>query len=123
MEPRAERRRLGMPVLHRLRPREVEHFPRAGFRVPSVGETGEHAGAFVNEGQRFRIVQPLELGRGIACGLLLDRSDIVPPLLWLGLHNADGFLVDEENVVSRTDIGLILADGDSEAGTEVDFLL
>ena len=55
--------------------------------------------------------------------MLLDRGDLLAPILRLGLDDPDRFLVDEENVVGRADIRLILTDGDAEAGAEVDFLL
>ena len=123
LEPRTERDRLGVPVLYRLRPREAEHLPRTGFRIACVGETREHAGAFVNEWQGLCIVQPLELGNGIASGLLLDCRDLLAPILRLGLDNADRLLVDEEDVVGWANIRLVLTNDNSEAGTEVDRLL
>ncbi len=40
----------------------------------------------------------------------------------LGLGDADGFLIDEENVVGRAKDGLIFANRDAGASTEVDLL-
>ena len=48
---------------------EAEDFARAGFGIVSLGEAGNDAGAFVEEGQRRAVVEPSELGRGVAFGL------------------------------------------------------
>ena len=70
-----------------------------------------------------RPVEPFQLRGRVAAGLIFNRRDLLAPILRLGLHNADGFLVDEENVVGGADIRLVFADGDAEAVTEVDLLL
>ena len=82
-----------------------------------------YACAFVNEWERLAIVHPLEAGSGVTAGLLLDRGDVLAPMLRLGFDHANGFVADEENVVGRTDIGLVFTNGDTGAGTEVDLLL
>ena len=112
-----------MPALHRLRPREIEHLPGARSRVASVGETGDHPGAFIHEGQGGAVAQPLEFCGRVTPGLLLNRRDLLAPVFRLGLDHADGFPVDEEHVVGRAGICLIFTDGDAESGAEVDFRL
>ena len=44
-------------------------------------------------------------------------------MLRLGFDHANGFVADEENVVGRTDIGLVFTNGDPGTGTEIDLLL
>ena len=112
-----------MPVLYCLWPREVEHLPGSGFWIAAVGEAREHAGRFIDEWQGVLIVHPLEVGSGVAAGLLLDRRDPLAPVLRLGLDDTDGFLVDEEDIVGWANIRLILTNGDSKAGAEVDSLV
>ena len=55
--------------------------------------------------------------------MLLDGRYLVAPILRFGLDDANRLLVDEKNIVDRTDISLILADGDPEARTEVNLCL
>ena len=123
MEPLTKRGRLGEPVLYCLWPREVEHLPGAGLRIAAVGEAREHAGRFIDEWQGLAIVYPLEVGSGISGGLLLDHSDLMAPILTLGLDNAGRFLVDKENVVGGANIRPILTSGDPETSAEVDFIV
>ena len=123
LKARTKRGRLGEPVPYRLRPGKAEHLPGTGPGIAPVCEARNHAGALVNKRQGFAVVHPFEFGGGINGGLLLDRRDLLAPFPRLGLDNAAGFLVDEENVVGGADIRLILANGDPEAGAEIDLLL
>ena len=111
-ESRTKRGLLDEPVPHRPWPGKAEYLPGAGLRIAAVGEAREHPGAFVNEWQRLLIVHPLKLGNGITGGLLLDRRDLLSPILRLGLDHADGLLADEKNIVGWAGIRLILANGD-----------
>ena len=43
-------------------------------------------------------------------------------LFLLGFDDADRFFVDEQHIVCRPDVGLVFANGDAEAGAEIDFL-
>jgi len=54
--------------------------------------------------------------------LLLDHRDLVAPLPRLGFDNADGLFINEQRVVGRTDIGLVLANGNPQARVEIDGL-
>ena len=44
-------------------------------------------------------------------------------MLRLGFDHANGFVSYEENIVCRTDIGLVLTNGDPGTGIEIDLLL
>ena len=120
---RARKRcRFGQPFLERFRAVEIEDFARARLGIAAIGEAGDDAGALVEEGQRLLVVDPLELGGGIAGGLLFDRRDLVAPVLWLGFDDADRLLVHEQHIVGRADVGLVFAHGDARTGVEIDLL-
>src|SRR5680860_408823 len=99
------------PLRHGLWPVEGEDLPRPGLRITAVGEPRNGAGALVDIRQRRLVVDPLERRRGIVRRLLLNRGELVTLVVALGLDNADGLLTDKQRVVGRTDVGLILANG------------
>ena len=113
---------MGDPFLERFRAVKAEDFARAGLGVAGIGEAGDDASAFVEEWQRLAVADPFELGRGVAFGLFLDLGDLVAKLFLLGLDDADGFFIDEKDVIGRADVGLVFANRNPRAGAEVDLL-
>ena len=59
-EAGAERCGLVEPASHGVRFGEAEHLPRAGLGIASVGEARQRAGAFIDEGQGYPVLDPLE---------------------------------------------------------------
>ena len=102
---------------------EGEDLAGSGLRVPGVGEAGDLACALIDERERFGVGHPFQPGIGVAPGLLLDRGQADPPLVRLGLDHADRLPVDEENVVGRPYVCLVLADGHARAGVEIECVL
>ena len=87
-----------------------------------ISEPGDDAGALVDERQRLVVVDPFQLGFGVARRLLFNRGDVLAPVLGLGLDDADGAFVNEENVVGGANVRPVLADRDARTGIEVDRL-
>ncbi len=112
---------LGQPVAQGFRAVEAEDFTRARLGVAGVGKTGDDAGGFVEEGQRLPVVQPLELGGGVAFGLRFVGGQMLALFLALGFDDADGLAVDEKHVVGGADIGVVFAHRLAGAAAEVDF--
>jgi len=44
----------------------------------------------------------------------------MPPILGLGLNNANRAAIDEEEVIGRSCVGRVFPDGDAESGAEVE---
>ena len=99
-----------------------EHLTRAGFGVAPIGKSGDDSRAFVDEGQSLFVLDPFELGGGVAFCLFLDRRDFVAPFFGLGFDDADGASIDEEHIVGGADVGLVFAHGDTLSGIEVDLV-
>ena len=76
----------------------------------------DDARALIDEGQRFLVVHPFELGGRVARRLLLDRRDLVAPFFGFGLDHADCLLINEKHIVGWAGIGLIFANGDARTG-------
>jgi hypothetical protein len=91
---------------------EGEEFAGAGLGVALIGEAGDDAGGFVDEGEGLGIVDPLELGGGVVAGLLFDGGDVVAPFRGFGFDDGGGLFVDEEDVIGWALVGLVFADGD-----------
>ena len=66
------------------------------------------------------MLDPFQLSGGIILGLVLDGGDVVVEGFLLGLRDADGFFIDEENVVGRSAVGGVFADGLAFPLVEVD---
>jgi len=113
---------LAQPFLERFRAVEIEHFARARLGIAAIGKTGDDAGALVQERQRLLVVDPLELGGGVAFGLRFVRGEALAFFLALGFDDADGLLVHEQHVVGRTDIGLVFAHCQPQPCAQVYFL-
>ena len=89
-----------------------------------VGEACEDTGGLVKKGQRDAVgLHPLQLGRGVFGGLVLDAGNGVPEGFLFGLDHADRFGIDEEHVVRRAGVGQVFADGLAFALREVDRVL
>ena len=99
---------------------EGEGLPRTRIRVAPVREPRDLPRALVEKGQRFGVRDPLELGLGVALRLLFDGCELGAPVVRLGLHDADGLSVNEENIVGRSDIGLVFARRDAKTRSEVE---
>ena len=101
---------------------KIEHLARTRLGVARIGETGDDAGAFVQEGQRLFVVDPLQLGRCVALCLCFMGGESLPFFFALGFDYAHRFFVHEQHVVSRAGIGLVFAHGLPQPGIQVDFL-
>jgi len=111
------------PVAQGFRAVEAENLPRARLGVAGVGKAGDDAGGFVEEGQRLPVVDPFELGGGVAFGLGFVHGEVLTFGFTLGFDDADRLFVDEQDVVGRAGIGLPFAHGDPESGAEIDLAL
>ena len=100
---------------------EVEHFAGAGFGVAAVGKPGNDACAFVQKGQWLLVVDPFQLGTGIACGLVFYLGDFVAVIFFFGFNHANGFFVHKQHVVGRPNVGLVFTHRKALPGTEIDF--
>ena len=101
---------------------EAEDFARARLGVAGVGKAGDQARGFVEERQRRLVVDPLELGGGVAFGLRFVHRQVLAFFFALGFDDADRLLVDEEHVVSRAGIGLPFAHGNTCCGAKIDLV-
>lgn len=68
---------------------------------PGFGETGDRAGALINERQWFGIAYPFELRRSITARLLFHRGDLLAPFFGLCLDDANCLPIDEQRIVGR----------------------
>ena len=97
---------------------EGEDGASAGVGVALVGEVGFDAGRLVEERERVGPALGNELLRlGVASGLLFDGTEGRAELL--GLDDPERLALHEQHVVSRTALGLDLAEGDSPARVEI----
>ncbi len=87
-----------------------------------IGKACDHAGAFIDEGQRRAVLYPFEIRSGIALGLVFDRGDFLAPAFGLGLNHAGGLLVHEQDIVRGAGVGRIFPHRNAGAGIEIDFL-
>jgi hypothetical protein len=55
--------------------------------------------------------------------LFLDGGEASAPVVRLGLDDADGLPIGEQDIVGRADVCLILADGHAQAGVEIERVL
>ena len=99
---------------------EAEDLSGSRLRIAAVREPGNDARAFVEERERLLVVDPFQLRMAVASGLILNGCDILTDILFLGLDDTDGDFIDEEDIVRRTDISLILANRYAWTGIEVD---
>src|ERR1700683_2055831 len=102
---------------------ESEHLSRPRPRVTPVREPRDDAGALVNERQPFLVLDPLESRAGVAFSLFLSCRDLVAPVFGLRLNNADGAAINEQDVVSGTDVRRVFPHGNPLAGVEVKRIL
>lgn len=72
-----------------------EELAQPRLRIASVRKAGDAACAFVNEWQRFLVIDPFQFGRRVARGLILDRVDLMAPPLRLRLDDTDSALVEK----------------------------
>jgi hypothetical protein len=71
-----------------------------GLGIALVGEAGDDASGFVEERQRLAgLLHPFQLRVRIVLGLVLDGGDVVAEGFLIGLRDADGFSIDEEDVL------------------------
>src|ERR1700737_1022051 len=77
-----------------------ENFTRAGLCIAAVGEARDDAGALIDERQRFLVVHPFERGGRIAPRLLLDRCNLVAPVIGFSLDHTNRFRGNEKDIVS-----------------------
>ena len=89
----------------------------------AIGEPRDLPGALIEKGQWFGVRYPLEPRPGVALGLQFDRGEPGPPVVGLGLDDANGPPVGKENVVGRSDVGLVFAYRHTQAGVEVESFL
>jgi hypothetical protein len=99
---------------------EGENFTGAGLWITAIGEARDDACALIDERQRFFVVHPFKSGGGIAPRLLFDHGDLVAPVIGFGLDQTNSFRGNEKDIVSRADIGLVLANSDPKPCTEID---
>jgi hypothetical protein len=109
----------GNPVGHGFGAMECEDFAGAWLWIATVREASDNAGALINEGQRLLAVNPFELRSSVPGGLVLHGRDLVAPVFGLGFNDADSLLFQEQNVIGRTYVSLVLANRDAGAGVEV----
>ena len=102
---------------------ECKHFSRTRPGVAGVSKACDDSGAFVDEGQRLLVADPLELGSSVARRLILHGRDLVAPVLRFGLDDANGAAVHKQDIVCRADISLIFSDGDPQPRAQVDAIL
>jgi hypothetical protein len=58
--------------------------------IASVRKPGDDTRALINKGQRFSVIYPFQVRGGVAPGLLFHDGDLVAPVFWLGLDDANG---------------------------------
>ncbi len=88
-----------------------------------IGKARDYAGTFIDERQRRVILHPFEICRCVGLGLEFNRGDLLAPVFGFGLDHADGLLVHKQDIVRRTDIGIVFTDGNAGAGIEINLLL
>jgi hypothetical protein len=94
---------------------EGEDLAEPRLWIAEVHEARDRASGEVYEGKLF-VVQITEPSVGITFSLSLVGGKALGFLLALRLHDADRFLVDEENIVSGTNLSGIFADCHAKAG-------
>lgn len=92
---------------------EGEHFTRPGLEVAAVGKASDLARCFINEGEGFRVIDPLQLCGGVSTRLLFYRGDFFAPSIRLRFDDPERFAVCEQRIVGRANRCLILANRNS----------
>ena len=72
---------------------EAEHLARTRLGITAIGEAGDDAGGFVKEVQRLLVVDPLQLGLGVAFGLRFNLGDFVTQLFLLCLNDTERLFI------------------------------
>lgn len=66
------------------------------------------------------VIDVLEAGEGIIFYLAFVYGEVSGFVFAFRFDDADGFLVDEKDVIGRADVGKVFADGDADGGGEVE---
>lgn len=90
---------------------ESENFAGARFRIALIGEAGDDAGGFVEEGEWLAaVLDPFQFGDGVILRLVFDGGDVLTERFLFRLDHTDGFAIHEEHIIGRTGVSVVFPD-------------
>ncbi len=87
--------------------------------IGKVGKSCDFACAFKNVRQRI-VIDVFKIGFGVILRLRFMNRQAMAFFLPLGFNDADGFAINKENIINRTDVRRVFAHGNSQTGIEID---